>query len=102
MKYIIKRASDWNSMPCRDCVYETVSEIMKCRGEQPMEWLTRSCIDVHKEGDLWVGTRKEPIKAWTKEIDDLTEFVDKYGKIILEHSDYIEVCYKIIIYDDYI
>ena len=102
MKYIIERASDGESMPCRDCVYEEAHEVLMNRSVECPDYMKRLCKDIHKEGDLWVGTRVEPEKVWTKDVDSLLDFVDQYGRIVIEHSDYVEVPFKILIYDYYI
>lgn len=78
MKYIVSRTSEWYSMPCKDCIQEEVHEV------------------------LWDGNIcKYTTKVWTKEIDDLINFVEEYGRIILTRSEYKEIPWEIEIYDDY-
>ena len=81
MKYIIQRASDLFSgkMPCEGCTYEQVHEI------------------------AWDGSvDKDHVERWTKEVDNLLDFVDQYGSIVIEKSDIKEIPYQIMIYDSYI
>lgn len=101
-KYIVTRASDDCSMPVRDCKYEKVHHLLRTRGKEPTEYMKQSYVDIHKEGDLWVGTSKKASKVWTLEIDDLCEFVKKNGRIILQKSSWAEIGYEVMIYDDYI
>ena len=81
MKYIIERASQFikGGIPCYGCVKEHVHEIM---------W----------DGSIDTNT----VERWTIEIDDLLEFVEDYGKIVLSKSLISEYKYEITIYDDYI
>lgn len=82
MKYIVYRASDrsWGKdMPCDGCTREQVHEIL---------W----------DGNISKGT----VDEWTKEIPDLIEFIDKYGKIVVGKSDIAEIPYEVTIYDDYV
>ena len=104
MKYIVKRASDWESMPVRDCKYEVVHELTKTRDKnhETNAWLYRCCTDVHEEGELLVGTDKQPTKVWTLDIDDIHSFVEKYGQIVLSKPDNSEGLWNIIIYDSYL
>lgn len=104
MKYIVKRASDWNSMPVRDCKYEPINELIKIRkaSENPPDWMKERCANIHVEGDLFVGTNKYPEHVWTLEIDDLHAFVERYGTIVLSKPENDEGLWRVLIYDDYI
>ena len=114
MKYIVKRTSLWNKgKPCE--------EAFKHPHEQ---WHTRTCTEDEfnerfslKEGlwrdkgtnhsiteEGWI-TRQEPdTMEWTVEInslEELNDFANKHGQLIISSKSYFSKSPEIEIYDDY-
>lgn len=77
MKYIVRRASQWNEevKPCEEAKQETIV----CENEKKKAWMVK------------IGTIKE-----------LMDFQYKYEDIIIRDSILYKGYHEILIYDDYI
>lgn len=77
MKYIVRRASQWNDevKPCEEAKQENVSY----KGRKQKVWIVK------------IGTIKELMNFWSK-----------YGDFIIRDSTLYKGYYEILIYDDYI
>lgn len=106
MKYIIERTSDLDARPTDYCIHEEVHKFdyrnLRIK-EHEYNWkqFHDICRDISIVDGYYVGVRKMATDVWVSEVDDLHEFVRKYGRIILFPPDNEEGLWKIEIYDDY-
>jgi hypothetical protein len=108
MKYKITRTSIFGEKkPCKEAkevsvITFTDSTASKLKDALVHSWVRRGNA-VQKKGFVRVYSNvKKPI--WIVDIPNqeaLAEFVEKYGDIVITHSDTDEFPYEIEIYDDY-
>jgi hypothetical protein len=70
----------------------------------PIAWenFNNNCRDIIKLPDgNYRGIRKDASDVWVVEIDNLNDFVKKYGQIVLSESNTEEGYMSVEIYDDY-
>ena len=108
MMYIVTRSSDSKKKPIDDCTREKVHFyeyiLVSCK-DNPDSWkhFERRNRNIHKtiDGKYYTGTNKEDSEVYVAVVNDLHEFVNQYGDIILSEPDNEEGLWRIEIYDDY-
>lgn len=59
--------------------------------------------DWHPIGNGWErGIRIKPTDVWVCQIDDLCDFVKRYGRVVLKEPENEEGYWQVLIYDGYI
>lgn len=108
MKYVIFRSSDYDIKPCENAIQEKLTKIVRSSFRTLKEarklngcgWFFRDDSFNHQE--TTDGCTHDCYEQfWTIEIDNIHDFIDKYGEIIIFKSDCREIPYKIEIYDSY-
>lgn len=111
MKYIVTRTSCWgDEKPCEEAVEEIVTYVDERCIDDPMKneyigksWYTDEGYFNHRvENGHIKRDRKE--SAYTIELEsleDLQDFINKYGHVVIQETDYKEVPLEIEIYDDW-
>lgn len=113
MNFILRRTSEWYGQPCKEAI------MIKFQS-----WHTRTCTEKEynerfsgKEGGLWrskgknhaitkegyITRQEEDIEKWgieIKTLEELLDFVNKYGKIVVAFDNNYQNL-KIEIYDNY-
>ena len=86
MKFIIGRASlIGNEQPCDEAFKDKATYLSDCTAK--------------------TASKKELKEVWVVEIkslEDLMEFIRKYEEVIISGSSFVEIPYRIMIYDDYV
>ena len=112
MKLIVTRTSDWLGKPCDEAkrakaTYLSSLNAKSLKEARSFPWFeawynstTNHRVDP-KQG-IVVGEWKEKQDVWVIEInslDELLQFVQKYGRVVIQDSQYKEYPYEIEIYD---
>lgn len=106
MKYIIERTSNWEGKPIDECTKMKVHKYdyrNLCVKDHKLFWedFCKCNRDIQIFDDCYRGTHIEAKDVWVAEVNDLHEFVNQYGDIILSEPDNEEGLWRIEIYDDY-
>ena len=113
MKFVVKRSSGFNP-PCEEAKRESIVRIETYRYTSPEEydkayrWLNKQWFSegtnhrINKHG--LIARDNGMVEVWTVEIntlEDLMEFYDKYGSIIIDTYFWSDDTHMLEIYDDY-
>jgi len=114
MQYIVERASDYNNKPCEECKQITITYTderisddpakIPYYKDNPNKWYEEKDFFNHRveNGHL---KRDRLLQVWAVEINTLEQlhnFIDKYGRIVISKYYGNENLLSILIYDDYI
>ena len=113
MIFEVSKTSEWNRKPCEES-YQIKGNYIDCRTCNMEEakthswfknWVETTINHIEKNGRIY-GERIEKEELWIIDIDNIYEFINKHGKIIIDESDYKiegmpDKLYSIEIYDDY-
>jgi len=112
MQFIVTRTSDWLGKPCDEAKRATATYLDYRRAKSLEEAQTKSWFKewydsttnhrVDPEYGVVVGEAKEKDDVWVIEInslDELLQFIRKYGQVVISECPYKEYPYEIEIYD---
>lgn len=110
MKYIITRTSIWKPdvKPIDGAIKEQVHDFVFFHNNlivsDPIryQYINQRCRDIIKLPDgQYRGIEKEPTEVWVLDIEDLNDFCQKNGEIIMSWASNEEGLMRLEIYDDY-
>ena len=112
MKCIVTRTScrGYDQKPCEEAVKEILTAVDERIIDDPMKnkligerWYTEEGYFNHRveNGHIKRDYKKPAYTIELKSLNDLQNFIDKYGSVIIERSTYKEIPFEIEIYDDW-
>lgn len=116
MKFIVTRTSSWAESPCEEAKRDSVVYVETRSLHSPEEynkkfiwsegdWFSTGTNHRVDEKSGYIQRDREPMDVWSVEIDtleELIEFCNKYGNLVVKSSFYFGDNYHTIeIYDDY-
>lgn len=116
MKFVVRRTSEWNDKvsPCEEAKRDSIVrvETRACLSPEEFDerfakregkWLSVGTNHrVNEKG--WIVRDNGLIDVWSVEVntlDELVEFYNKYGRLVIEDCMWNEAYKEIEIYDDY-
>lgn len=110
MKFSVTRTSRYWGKPCNEAkkvkaTYLDRRAVKSLEEAKKYSWFEEwynSTVNHREENGYIIGEWKEKWDIWVVEINslkDLLRFIDKYGQVVIQESDYKEYPYEIEIYD---
>ena len=112
MKCIVTRTSclGYDQKPCEEAVKEILTDVDERTIDDPMKnkligerWYTEEGYFNHRveNGHIKRDYKKSAYTIELESLEDLQNFIDKYGSVIIERSTYKEIPFEIEIYDEW-